>query len=175
MRDLLILRHGETTWNWDGRLQGSLDAPLTALGRVQAARQGAILRALGGGRPVFGSPQGRARATAALAGLRPHLAPDLREIELGAWEGRLLADVDPTPGLGWKFEAPGGETLAAFTGRLEAFLARCPPRAILVTHGVVAVGLRGCLAGLPPKEWDRLSDVQGVVFRVTDDAETMLT
>ncbi|MEM7490873.1 MAG: histidine phosphatase family protein [Pseudomonadota bacterium] len=174
MLDLLILRHGETTWNREGRLQGGRDAPLTPRGRVQAARQGAALRRIGGTRPVLCSPQGRARATAALAGLHPRIARDLHEITLGDWEGRTLAEIAPPPGLDWKFDAPGGEGRAAFLRRIDAILAACPPRAILVTHGVVASGLRGRLAGWPPEEWHRVNDLQGVVYHVTRDGERML-
>ncbi|MEM7643415.1 MAG: histidine phosphatase family protein [Pseudomonadota bacterium] len=175
MRDLLILRHGETVWNREGRLQGSLDAPLTARGRVQAARQGAILRRLGGTWPVLCSPQGRAVATAALAGLRPELDPALREIELGRLEGTVADGFDLAPGLRWKFDAPGGEGQAAFLSRIDGFLARCPARAILVTHGVVCIGLRGRLAGLPVADWDGLRDWQGVVYRVGDHDEAVLS
>ncbi|MEM8851382.1 MAG: histidine phosphatase family protein [Pseudomonadota bacterium] len=175
MRDLLILRHGETVWNREGRLQGSLDAPLTARGKVQAARQGAILRRLGGARPVWCSPQGRARATAALAGLRGRAEPALREIGLGRLEGTRVAGQDLPLGLRWKFDAPGGEGLSAFLHRIDDLLARCPPRAILVTHGVLCIGLRGRLARLPVTGWDGLRDLQGVVFRVTDDGEDTLS
>lgn len=174
MRDLLILRHGETVWNREGRLQGSLDAPLTARGRAQAARQGAILRALGGARPIWCSPQGRARATAALAGLRARIDPCLREIGLGAFEGTTVDGLDLPPGLQWKFDAPGGEGQVAFLRRIDDFLARCPPRAILVTHGVTSIALRGRLSGMPLAAWDCLDDPQGVVFRLGNQGETIL-
>ncbi|MEM7709340.1 MAG: histidine phosphatase family protein [Pseudomonadota bacterium] len=175
MRDLLILRHGETTWNREGRLQGGLDAPLTALGRVQAARQGAILRSLGGDRPVLCSPQGRARTTAALAGLRLRVESGLREVGMGRWEGRSRAEIAPPAGLLWKLDAPGGERLAAFVKRLDAFLARCPSRAILVTHGVVAVALRARLLGQCPETWKGMDDPQGVVFRILGDDEVLIS
>ena len=69
MPPLFLLRHGQTVWNREGRMQGRLDSPLTPLGQVQAARQGAILRANGVAFPARTSPRGRARTTAALAGL----------------------------------------------------------------------------------------------------------
>lgn len=161
----LLLRHGETTWNREGRLQGSLDAPLTQRGRVQAARQGAILRRLRASGPVLCSPQGRARATAALAGLpTPRIEPRLRELGLGAWEGWTLEEVGGGSGVTWKFGAPGGEGAGPFKARLRSLLADLPPAAILVTHGVVTIGLRALVEGVPFARWDRLDDPQGVIL-----------
>jgi len=65
--EICLLRHGETEWNVAGRLQGSLDSPLTPLGREQARRLGAVLaRRLGGDRVprMQTSPLGRAQETA---------------------------------------------------------------------------------------------------------------
>ncbi|MCB1411303.1 MAG: histidine phosphatase family protein, partial [Rhodobacteraceae bacterium] len=47
MPPIYILRHGQTVWNLEGRMQGSRDSSLTDLGRAQAARQGAILGRIG--------------------------------------------------------------------------------------------------------------------------------
>ncbi len=68
MHDLYILRHGETTWNREGRMQGHLNAPLTDLGQAQAAAQGAVLaqRDLRGF-AFYSSPLARAVHTAGLA------------------------------------------------------------------------------------------------------------
>ena len=77
--ELLILRHGETEWNREGRMQGALDSPLTYVGRAQALAQGAALRAAGIG-PVrwFSSPQGRALETARLASGEARVTADDR-------------------------------------------------------------------------------------------------
>ncbi|QBX99987.1 hypothetical protein E2K80_03915 [Rhodophyticola sp. CCM32] len=66
MHPIYILRHGETLWNIDRRLQGRLDAPLTDKGRAQAAAQGQVVADLLQTHPdlkIYCSPQGRARAT----------------------------------------------------------------------------------------------------------------
>src|SRR5579872_108996 len=95
--DILLLRHGETEWNREGRYQGALDSPLTARGREQAAEIGALLAAyLGNPPPALSfhtSPQGRAADTAAIvarvAGLEPaRPEPLLREVSLGSWDGQ---------------------------------------------------------------------------------------
>ena len=173
MPPLLILRHGETAWNRAGRLQGGRDSDLTALGRVQAARQGAILRAQGfAGVSAWVSPAGRARKTAAFAGIGG--APDARlcELRLGSWEGRTLAQIAPPPGMTWKFDAPGGETQDALTARLTSFLSDLDGPAIIISHGVVSIGLRALLLGVT--DWDTLADPQGVVHRVVAGRETIL-
>ena len=168
---LFILRHGETAWNRIGRLQGRRDSPLTEMGLRQAARQGALLRELAPGLPARSSPQGRAMETARAAGLDPTPDPRLAEISLGAWEGRDLSEIAPPPGIGWKFAAPGGETRAALEARLRGLLADLDGPAILVTHGVASICLRGLLLGLP--DLDRLEDPQGTVHRIANGGETV--
>ena len=170
---LFVLRHGQTTWNRDGVLQGARDAPLTALGRVQAARQGAILRARGVSCPVYVSPQGRARHSAALAGLDASVETALREVAMGSWEGRRLSDVPAGPGVTWKFAAPGGEDRAAFEGRLRGVLASLRRPSVLVTHGVVSIGLRALLT--ERDDWDAMADPQGVVHEIAGGVEHELT
>ena len=167
-----LLRHGETDWNRLGRLQGSLDAPLTARGRVQAARAGAILRANGVGAPAWTSPQPRARRSAALAGLAATPDPRLREVGLGRWEGQHLAVIDPPPGLAWKFEAPDGESRAAVAARVAGFLQTLRGPAVVVTHGVTGIVLRALATGAA--DWDALEDRQGVVYHLADGRERVL-
>ena len=98
--DLFILRHGQTEWNLAGRYQGSLDSPLTALGRAQARQQRQVLQSLGEtliGADAFVSPQKRALDTAALA-LENIAGPDksdprLAEIKFGGWEGKTRGEI----------------------------------------------------------------------------------
>ena len=172
---LFLIRHGETAWNVEGRMQGRRDSPLTARGEAQARRIGQIaaaerLAAL----PCLCSPAGRAMRTARLAGLAPQPTPDLAEVGMGAWEGRLRAEITEVPGVEWKFAAPGGEGEAAFRARLDRVLAAAPRPAVLVTHGMVLIGLRMAARGLGPDAWDALDDPQGVVFRLDGAGETVL-
>ena len=98
---LVLVRHGESTWNAESRLQGQSDPVLSSLGRAQAARLYDSLAPFAPDGSVC-SDLMRARETAALAdhpGARPD--PRWREIDLGIWSGRLESDV------------PAGE-LAAF-------------------------------------------------------------
>jgi broad specificity phosphatase PhoE len=93
---LFLVRHGESTWNAEHRLQGQLDPPLSAAGREQARALAPAVARLGvpAGRTVS-SDLSRARETAALIGAEPaRLDPAWREIDVGEWAGRLAADVD---------------------------------------------------------------------------------
>ncbi|MDA9998162.1 histidine phosphatase family protein [Planktomarina temperata] len=177
--EVLVLRHGQTEWNAEGRLQGHLDSPLTEKGLRQAQRQNEILQPYGlTGFRFISSPQGRAHMTAqiALAGLAAEIetSTDLMEIGMGAWAGTTRAeiaaerkcslhDLGQTQFYDW---APGGEGTARLYDRCAAFLAQLAGPAVLVTHGMTSLCLRLCALG-----WglDRLEDLpsgQGVVYRV---------
>ncbi len=135
MPDLLLIRHGETDWNSQARLQGTTDVPLNEEGRRQAS---ALAEHLAGWTlaGVWSSQLSRARETAeAVAG--PHgLAVschrDLREIEMGQWEGLTIPEVRRRWGEHfdkWRSDpvnsppAPGGEGFVAFQDRCMAVLA----------------------------------------------------
>src|SRR5438128_752952 len=104
---LYYIRHGETDWNAESRLQGQRDIALNALGRRQAAQSGDILRDLmerDGRAPAdfdyVSSPLIRARATMELVraglGLDPtayRIDPRLKEMSFGRWEGLTYSDL----------------------------------------------------------------------------------
>jgi broad specificity phosphatase PhoE len=158
MTRLVLIRHGETDWNRQGRWQGQADVPLNAVGLAQAAR---LAEVLAGGvmrlDAIYSSDLQRACQTAeALAvafGLPVHLDPRLREIHQGEWQGLLVSEIearyqrlfhlrlqDP-----WSVAPPGGETAAAVRRRvaqaLSEIAARRPNQTVaIVAHGfVVAV------------------------------------
>src|SRR3954452_24611267 len=87
---LLLVRHGETDWNAEGRLQGHTDRPLNEYGRRQAKE---LAARLAGGHvdAIYASDLSRARETAEIVGERLGLTvvidPDLRETNWGTWEG----------------------------------------------------------------------------------------
>ena len=135
--ELYILRHGETVWNAENRMQGGLNSPLTEKGRAQAARQAELLAALDlQGFAAICSPQGRAFETAAIAVARhiPTIRTDdrLREIGVGEWQGKLReglwvegpVDDGPDGPIAFYEQAPGGEGFAALEARCRAVLRR---------------------------------------------------
>src|ERR1700747_3516677 len=94
MATLMLVRHGETDWNADGRLQGQTDRPLSEFGRRQA-RQLAEELADDGLEAIYASDLSRARETAEIVGERLGLAvaldADLRGKDWGNWGGRTPA------------------------------------------------------------------------------------
>lgn len=95
---LLLVRHGETDWNRQGRFQGRIDVPLNQTGREQARQVAEFLRQV----PIdfaISSPLARPRETAELI-VQPHqgvslaLLDGLREISHGNWEGKLESEIE---------------------------------------------------------------------------------
>jgi glucosyl-3-phosphoglycerate phosphatase len=121
---LILVRHGESTWNAEHRLQGQLDPPLSDLGRDQARALTPILDSVPEERIVC-SDLGRARETAELLGLSPGRFDERwREIDVGEWGGKTAAEVDResselTNWRGGSRTAPGGEPWDAFTARVS--------------------------------------------------------
>jgi probable phosphoglycerate mutase len=163
---ILLLRHGETFWNRERRVQGRLESDLTPRGERQALAMADLTADLisqgGGDWRLVSSPIGRARRTAeavaAATGLAVQTDDRLMEICCGAWEGRLWDDVrrdDPHRGYDGErfFGAPGGgETFEDVHARAASWLADLAPeperRVIAVSHGVLGRLLRGAYAGL---------------------------
>jgi broad specificity phosphatase PhoE len=136
MTTLLLVRHGETDWNADGRLQGHTDRPLSDYGRRQA-------RELAGEledeelEAIYSSDLTRARETAEIVGERLGLPvalyPDLREKDWGTWEGLTAVERDRVEFV--------GETTEAHQERILRALRRISQRhsgggrVLVVTHG----------------------------------------
>ena len=161
---LLVVRHGATAYNSEARFTGQTDAPLSALGERQAQALGQCLATVALAAIVSSDLQ-RARATAAaIAAVHQPptplitIDPDLREIAMGAWEGRVLADIaarEPELLAAWRADpehvAPsGGETVAQLRARLARALDRWQARypdtdtpVVWVTHGGV-IGVLLC-------------------------------
>ena len=162
---ILLLRHGETFWNREARIQGHKESDLTLLGERQAAAMASLVADLvrreGGDFRLVSSPIGRAMQTAAMVSAATRLPvevdPLLAEIACGEWEGKLRADVahhhpEIFATREWFFGAPGGETFEDVTARVINWLANLPPeperRVIAVSHGVSGRLLRGAYVGL---------------------------
>jgi broad specificity phosphatase PhoE len=123
-----FVRHGETPHNREGRLQGRADLALTERGLDQAARLAQRFAASTIAK-VVSSPLRRAQQTAeaiaVVCGCEVEVDERLIELDYGEWDGRLLTDVRGPRGIAWfadpEFAPPGGESLVAVTGRVEAF------------------------------------------------------
>ena len=151
---ILLLRHGQSTWNAEGRWQGQSDPPLSELGREQAEEAAGKLAGIGV-TGVVTSDLARARDTgeiiARALGLDPpRQHPDLREYDVGDWEGLTRPEIEqgwPDQLAAWRegrlLATPGGETRSGFLERIMAGLRRVAANdelgdvAVVVTHGGV--------------------------------------
>lgn len=168
---LTVVRHGQTNWNLDRRIQGSTDIPLNDTGRADARRAAAVL-AGSGYDAVYASPLMRARETAQiiadeLALPEPLLTRGMREREFGEGEGLLVDEYLQRWG-DWTATVPGAETLDQVRERAlnsleriaRAARRRSAPRAesiVVVSHGgVLRALLLHASGGTLPREGDVL-------------------
>ncbi|MGH6728411.1 MAG: histidine phosphatase family protein [Pseudolabrys sp.] len=183
---IYYIRHGETDWNVQGRLQGRHDVPLNARGRAQGVHCGEILCDLfarAGRDPAdfdyVSSPLKRASATMELARAALGLAaqgyraePLLAEIAFGDWEGSTIAQLherDP-PGIAqrehdkWHFVPPGGESYAMVAARMRRWYESLAGDTVAAAHGGTARGLIAYLGIAKPAAAPLLDIEQGVVY-----------
>jgi len=170
-RRLILLRHGQTEYNADNRMQGQLDTELSELGRSQAR---AAATALVGRRPIsiVSSDLRRAYDTAVEvgdnAGLPVQIDERLRETHLGDWQGLTHLDVDaraPGARATWRGDAtwapPGGESRIDVARRSKPVVAELVEKhedwaekpVVLVAHGGLIAALTAALLDLPVDRW----------------------
>ena len=176
IRRLIMLRHGQTDFNADSRMQGQLDSDLTELGRAQAVAAAEVLGKL---QPllIVSSDLHRAYDTAVTlgeqTGLVVRVEPRLRETHLGDWQGLTHTEVDaqaPGARLAWRDDARwaphSGESrvdVAARSVPVVAELVRGEPEwgdpdvpdrpVVLVAHGGLIAALSAALLKLPVDNW----------------------
>ena len=150
---IIAIRHGETAWNVDTRIQGHLDIPLNDTGLWQARQ---LARALAGEplSAIYASDLQRAhttaRAIAEVTGAPLVPEPALRERSFGELEGRTFAEIEaelPEQARRWRqrdphFAPEGGETLVQLRERIAATTHRLAAQhtgglVVLVAHGGV--------------------------------------
>lgn len=172
--ELYLLRHGQTEWNLQGRLQGRSDSPLTALGRAQAARQAELVADLPD-MARFSSPAGRAVDTARIVFAGKPFVQDARlhEIDIGDFSGQTEAqlraahpDLFADGGIGWYDRTPNGEGFAAMQARLRSFLDELRGPAIIVTHGITLRMIAALALGLPWARMGQVPMIQGALHRI---------
>lgn len=165
MTRLLLIRHGQTDWNLEGRYQGQSDPPLNRAGRRQAA---AVARQLADQpiEAIYASDLERAAETAriiaAATGLEVCLRRELREINQGEWEGMLFGDIQTRYNELWEARRhdptharpPGGESVAELAERIWGMLdeiacAHPDGRVAVVSHGLALAAVLCRVRGLP--------------------------
>ena len=188
---IYYMRHGETDWNVESRLQGQRDIPINANGRAQADRCGEILRDLlarESGEPDFvASPLGRARET--MERIRTVLGRDpqdyrtderLAEVSFGLWEGFTLAELaarfpDEAAARNrdkWGFTPPQAESYATMSLRMRAWYDALDRDTVAVAHGGTLRGLIVQLGIASKDEAPFLDITQGIVYVIRDGSMT---
>jgi probable phosphoglycerate mutase len=187
---IYYIRHGETSWNAEGRLQGTRDIPLNELGRRQAAHAGGVLADIlardardKSALPFVASPLGRARMTMELVRGALKLAPGeyalddrLREIGYGVWEGSTLAEMQAADPVlyakrltaKWTMAPKGGETYEAVQHRMRDWYDSVERDTVAVAHGGTARALMVALGIETPASAADLLIEQGAVYVFRD-------
>jgi broad specificity phosphatase PhoE len=183
---LYYIRHGETDWNVEGRLQGQCDIPINAKGRTQADLCGGILRDLLARDAInpasldfVSSPLGRTRETMerlrAVLRLDPAIYrtdPRLTEVSFGQWEGFTLAELGARlPDAiaarerdKWNFTPPDAESYAAMSRRMREWYDTLTRDTVAVAHGGTFRGLIVQVGLASEQEAPFLDVAQGVVY-----------
>jgi 2,3-bisphosphoglycerate-dependent phosphoglycerate mutase len=161
--EIMLVRHGETAWNAEGRIQGQLDIPLNANGLAQAEAVGRRL-ATEEFDVIYSSDLTRAYRTALPIGLNRPIdrRAELREQHLGVLQGLTHAEAKVRHPEAWDSFAnrtavqkiESGETLGIFAKRVIDFIGECVQkhageRLLLVTHGGVLDVLHRHIHGKP--------------------------
>jgi probable phosphoglycerate mutase len=182
LKTLFLIRHGQTAWNLERRMQGRLDSPLTQTGIAQVHAHGRLLKRGSSVAEMIVSPSGRTRETAYILNsyLRAALsyADELLERDLGDWSGLTLDEVGERFPAAFRqrqenpyhFRPPGGENLEDMADRVGSFLddllAGEGEEVALVTHQVMSRVILGRLLALEPREIVTLAHPNDVVYRL---------
>ena len=187
---LYCVRHGETDFNRQGRLQGRRDTVLNAHGRQQAAECGVLLRDLFARdhrRPqdfkYVASPLKRARETMeivrATLGLQPHdyeVDARLIEIAYGEWEGLTLQEIETQSASvlsarerdKWDFAPPGGESYRELADRIGKWYGSLTADSVVAAHGGGVRALMAILNIESEEQATRAQIEQGVIYVFAD-------
>ena len=188
---IYLIRHGQTTWNRAGRLQGQADSPLTLLGTQQVEAIGKKLKEIIETKKysVWSSPLGRTKQTTSIICDEINFKYDdvlfderLVEITLGdrdgykSWkalfedfpEDMARREKDP-----WNFSHPNGESSQMVWERVKPFIEKIVNLEgihVVVTHGVVSKIIRGMYLKLSPEEIFSLDRPQNAFHRLQNGA-----
>ncbi|MBS1205527.1 MAG: phosphoglycerate mutase [Proteobacteria bacterium] len=165
MLQVYLVRHGETQWNAERRIQGQSDSPLTDKGETQAWQVAERAKALGITH-IIASDLGRTRRTAEIiadaCGCEISLEPRLRELDMGVLECRHIDSLTEEEE-SWRCQLvngtadgriPDGESMQELSDRMHAALATClelpeGSRPMLISHGMALGCLVSTILGLP--------------------------
>lgn len=181
-----FLRHGQTEWNAELRIQGQLESCLSPLGLTHAQQQATVMGPIMAQSPAcFVSPLGRAQQTAEIALGGKGYATDSRlaEAHAGDLQGMTLPEVAARYPAIWDSNprhldlfcaAPNGEGYGRFHARILSFMQSLTGPSVVVAHGLLGQVLRGIAQGLSREEMAALSNEQGCVYVLEHGKEELL-
>lgn len=185
MKTIFVIRHGQTVWNLERRMQGRLDSPLTHEGAEQAHGHGVLLKSLAPVEEMYVSPSGRTRETAYIINsyvrARVNYEDALMERDVGIWSGLTVDELEDAFPRAWQerledpfnHRPPEGENLADMSERCNDFLYELirggATRIALVTHQVMSRVILGKLLGLTQQETTRVIHPNTVMYQVEVD------
>lgn len=186
---VILIRHGETDWNDEGRWQGQQDVPLNAKGRAQARLAAEYVRSRFQIQKVWSSDLLRCTQTADALDMAYATSRRLREVRYGRWEGKRYVDLDPVEQQlvvkkqAWDpdFRAPGGERMGNLVVRGRRFINEAglfdeAGDTAIVGHGGAMRGLLVALLGLPTRaiggfQWSNAGVTVVDIDTVSDSGE----
>ncbi|TCL75913.1 histidine phosphatase family protein [Rhizobium sp. BK251] len=184
---IYVIRHGQTDWNAERRLQGQKDIALNAIGREQARENGVALAALlaeeVGEYDFVSSPLLRTRDTMEIARAAMGLPPKdyrmddrLVEVSFGDWEGLTIKQVKAVQpdrvrernAAKWDFIPPGqdAESYEILSWRVGAWLQSVERRTVCVTHGGVIRSLFRLIADVSKAEAAEIEIPQDRILKI---------
>jgi len=181
MQTVYFVRHGQTEYNVQRRLQGWNDSPLSPQGIEQARILAKALAPLEI-RHALASPLGRAQQTAAIireeAGIPMEATPALREVSFGAFEGHTLDELEiHFPGMWaarmadkWNYRPPQGESNAEAVPRAREVVKRIESWGnggplLIIAHFAINRIILSLLADIPPRETIEMNIPHTVIYR----------
>jgi probable phosphoglycerate mutase len=183
---LILVRHGETVWNAERRLQGHADAPLSPRGIEQARRAAKFFADGPAPGLVMSSDLSRALHTAELLGFTDFATDErLREMDLGDWTGRWIEEIEASDRGAYRdwrlgsYTPSGGEAWKPFRERVGAVISEASGRSdgdvVIVAHEGVVRAACDVLVGLTPSNLSPIAPAAITIFDVNHSAQSRST
>jgi broad specificity phosphatase PhoE len=179
---IYFIRHGETDWNKQNRIQGQIDVPLNDTGHLQAAEVARCLKEYLGSAQIdrfVVSPLTRARQTMGyvarafdISETHVEITPAMTELAFGVWEGKTFqefhdhADCPKTPLQRFHWRPEDGESYEDGLDRVQQWIGRIDGPTVIVAHGAIGRCLIGLVSDLEPEQLVSAKTPQGCFCRL---------
>jgi len=191
---IILLRHGQTLWNVEGRYQGQLNSNLTDLGKEQAKNNALKIAKLIGSSPeikFFSSPLGRAKETSFIIcdtlGLDKNKVifdDNIQEVNYGIFEGKTKEfckreykkEFEEREANKWSYVLEGGESYEMVTKRIYSWLERVKDeeKVVLVAHEMINRALRGIYCSYDKEIMLKLRQKNDIVLKLENYKENII-